>query len=327
MTSNEDIKHSLMSKVMSLNKYVWKKHLPEPQIKSWLENFKCRNDSNPKKCEQLHALHLLSQFMYFGDFQIRVLLKSIYHEFIKYPETQNIRADNSNTLDSSVISPKLKSVLSKYRYLGVGNPADSGCFLLYMFRQESGIPLEQFIFPEEIFEHSEEGDDVKAHLSDASITNYVFLDDVCGSGDTAVRFSKKTCSKIRQFKGDYSISYFCLFATEEGLERVRKESLFDRVEAVVTLDESFKSLSPNNRHFESQHHLDLPFCRKMSEKYGKNIYPKHPLGHKGGELLIGLSHNTPNNSLPIFWGDESNSWQPLFPRYKKGYGKGGEIKA
>ena len=42
------------------------------------------------------------------------------------------------------------------------------------------------------------------------------------------------------------------------------------------------------------------------------------LGFKDCQLLLGFNHNTPDNTLPIFWYDEKNyNWYPIFKRYKK----------
>ena len=49
----------------------------------------------------------------------------------------------------------------------------------------------------------------------------------------------------------------------------------------------------------------------------------YPLGFNDGAYLIGFEYNTPDNTLPIFWGT-SNNWKPIFTRYEKIYGNGKE---
>ena len=47
---------------------------------------------------------------------------------------------------------------------------------------------------------------------------------------------------------------------------------------------------------------------------------KHQLGYGDGQLLLGLFHNTPDNTLPIFWfNEEGKEWYPIFKRYNKIY--------
>ena len=46
----------------------------------------------------------------------------------------------------------------------------------------------------------------------------------------------------------------------------------------------------------------------------------NPLGYDNCQLLLSFFHNTPNNSLPIFWfEDEQVEWKPMFRRYPKIY--------
>jgi len=53
-------------------------------------------------------------------------------------------------------------------------------------------------------------------------------------------------------------------------------------------------------------------------KYGNSIPVKPPpnqytpLGYGESESLVSFFYGTPNNTLPIFWGD--SKWNPLFPR-------------
>jgi hypothetical protein len=62
--------------------------------------------------------------------------------------------------------------------------------------------------------------------------------------------------------------------------------------------------------------------RATCEKYGQHLWAADPLGYKDGQLLLGFSHNTPDNTLPIFWseGHPPRLWEPMFKRYHKNYG-------
>ena len=60
---------------------------------------------------------------------------------------------------------------------------------------------------------------------------------------------------------------------------------------------------------------------KMTEGYGKKLFPAHPIGYEDGQLLLGFTHNTPDNAPPIFWDEGRNTpWAPIFVRYDKNYG-------
>jgi hypothetical protein len=89
---------------------------------------------------------------------------------------------------------------------------------------------------------------------------------------------------------------------------------------VFTLDESFKAFSSDSRYYNMpvDNMIDKQFSKATAKKYGDGLYEEHPLGFDDCQLLFGLFHNTPNNSLPIFWG-EKDFWKPIFKRYDKVY--------
>src|SRR5207249_1444723 len=107
--------------------------------------------------------------------------------------------------------------------------------------------------------------------------------------------------------------------TEFGISEVKKLGVFNSVEAVFTIDETFKAFSPESRYFKiiPDAIIDKDFSKNTVVKYGTKIF-NSPLGYGNCELLLGLFHNTPDNSLPIFW-SELNEWQPIFKRYHKIY--------
>ena len=131
-----------------------------------------------------------------------------------------------------------------------------------------------------------------------------------------------------------------LFGTSEGIKKVGDETLFDEVEAVFELDKSFECFSEESRYFtKCPVNIYKNECEQLSKKYGFNLMrsiwslegvvepaletysERDKLGYKDGQLLIGFNHNTPDNTLPIFWYDENDiNWFPIFKRYNKKYG-------
>ena len=59
------------------------------------------------------------------------------------------------------------------------------------------------------------------------------------------------------------------------------------------------------------------YTQKLIENLEK-IDSENPLGYKNGEYAFGFFYNTPDNTLPIFWGT-NNGWCPIFKRYDKNY--------
>ena len=110
-----------------------------------------------------------------------------------------------------------------------------------------------------------------------------------------------------------------LFSTEAGLSEVRKIDAIDVVETIFTIDESFKTFSDESRYFAMplDKDIDRHFSMQTASKYGRQLC-NDALGYGDCQLLFGLFHNTPDNTLPIFW-SEHYSWNAIFKRYNKIY--------
>ena len=69
--TDADLRENWFDKIKTLNERVWESKADRPAIDAWLDNFP--DDWNTNPSERLHALYLLSHFMYFGDAEVRVL--------------------------------------------------------------------------------------------------------------------------------------------------------------------------------------------------------------------------------------------------------------
>jgi len=323
----EEIEHfekELWKRIQVLNSIIWENRAIKPKVDDWLRNFS-------ETDERLMALYLLSEFMYFGDSQMRTLLKALYRDLYRYPIVREIRKANADTLDISIIENQFKNELLSTRFLGIGNPSESGAHLLYFFRQENNLSKKNFINSYEIF--SKENKNVK---------ELVFLDDFCGSGEQ-VSTDKSLADFIKSIKLTHPaarVDYLMLVGTATGIAKIRSTGLFSNVESVITLDGSFKIFGANSRYFQN---VSLPFIldqvRDFARKYGYVLTDKicykagcvdfpernacassNALGFSDCQLLLGFHHNTPDNTLPIIWYDEKDyAWTPIFKRYNKKY--------
>ena len=145
-------RQKLLKKIQVLNETVWENRATKPELDSWLNNF---NDGDHTAKQRLHAMHLLANFMYFGSqptnagaSEKRSFTVTIY----KYPIVARIRKSNSDTTDTRLIDALFEQELSSTRFVGVGNPSESGCHLLYYFRQENCLPKSVFIHSHQIFD-------------------------------------------------------------------------------------------------------------------------------------------------------------------------------
>ena len=306
-----------MAKIKTLSETVWERRAREPAITEWLDNFAASNPSAPD--ERMHALFLLSNFMYFGSRQIRELLKALYRDLYRYPILETIRRANHDTLDAAVIDPLFKAEREATRFFGVGNPSESGCHLLYYFRQENALPKNLFIHTHRVFTRA--GGLGELQLRDPTVKQYIFIDDFCGSGKQGTEYSRDLVEEIKRLNPHVFVAYYVLFATTAGINKVRNETAFDKARAIYELDLSFKCFSTDSRYFRTPGAgIDPRFCEEMCRKYGANMGPApHVLGFEDSQLLIGFHHNTPDNTLPIIWFDEPGGipWKPIFRRYPK----------
>jgi hypothetical protein len=211
----EPLMRSLKTKIKTLNETIWENRATDPAITEWLDNFTPSSSAGPD--EVVHALFLLSNFMYFGDREIRGLLKALYRDVYRYPIVEAIRRAHNDTLDSSIIDPLFTAELHATRFLGVGNPSESGCHLLYYFRQENNLSKDLFIHTHQIF--TRRGGSGSVQLRDAAVSRYIFIDDFCGSGKQGSEYSRDVVQDIKKLKPDAFVAYHVLFATAKGTKR------------------------------------------------------------------------------------------------------------
>lgn len=306
----------LEKKILTLNNSVWEHRVPGPRLKEWLDNF--RPDSPGGPSERLHALFLLGQFMYFGSREMRVLLRSLYRDVFRHPIVARIRQTNADTLDSALIEREFQLELKATRFLGVGNPAESGVHLLYYFRQENGLPRSAFIHTHELFSRTAA---MTLTIRDATVKNYIFIDDFCGSGQQAILYSKQLVEALKQLVPQCRVEYYALFGLKKGIDFVRSNTAFDRAVALAELGETFRCFTPGARCFVSAPAEITPgVAERLCRDWGSQLAPGAPLGYDDCQLLIGFFHNTPDNTLPIIWKDNVRPpWVAVFHRYHKKY--------
>jgi len=258
--------------------------------------------------------------MYFGSQEIRVLLRALYRELFLLPLAQRVRDETTGTAE---FCERMEEERSATRFLGVGNPSESGVHLLYYFRQENGLSKSAFLDSAQIYDLASAQGQRKRVPRHPDVKRYIFLDDICGSGETAVRYSNNLLPELLTERPDVEVWYFSLFATSEGLQRVANETVFGkRCGAVYELDETYKWTGLNSRYLSAlPEGLYRSLLTALPFAYGSMLLPEHPLGYQDSQLLLGFSHNTPDNTLPIIWFEQehgtSASWYPIFKRYPK----------
>ena len=137
----------------------------------------------------------------------------------------------------------------------------------------------------------------------------------------ASEYLSQHLAKLRAIDGEkLDIRFMSLFATNDGLNKLNQPSMFNgKAMCLFELDDTFRAFGENSRYFSNPPEwFDINLMRRLITHYGSKIWPDHALGYKDGQLLIGFSHNTPDNTLPVFWYDgNSPPWSAAFVRYHK----------
>jgi hypothetical protein len=316
------LEEKLKKKIVVLSDQAWARRLQWPDVEEWLSNFDGR--CHPVEVERVHALFLLTQVMYFDLELMREMLKSVYDNLYRQPIISKIRRAYNNTLDSEVIESEFKKELAATRFIGVGNPSESGSHLLYYFRQVNDLSKQLFMDAGDIFSFARDKNDMPViSQADPTVTRYVFIDDLLGSGTQITTYLGKKLPEVKRFSG-VECFYFALFATSDGLSHARSENLFgENATCVFELDKTFKCFSENSRAFaNAPEGINIEIAHQVAENYGIPLFGNdHALGYKDGQLLVSFLHNTPDNSLPILWYDfpKNYAWKPIFKRFHKKY--------
>lgn len=318
--SEKETQDDLMRRIKALSERLWEGLCQAPDIEAWLGNFDGRHCGHPG-VERLHALHLLASTSYFGLRELRVLLRAMYRDLFRYPIIQAIRAEAEGVVNLERIHERFEAELSRTRFVGMGNPAESGTHLLYYYRQENRLGRHLFVNQHDLLTGA--ATEPEALITPPDLRRVVFIDDLCGSGEQSIRYSRTLLQDLKNVAKrsgrKVTFIYHVLFGTANGLSRARELSTFDEVNAVNSLDETYCTFSPTSRVLRKPPAgIDGDISEQLAKGYGMELWPRWPLGYQDGQLLLGFHHNVPNNTLPILWSDEyESSWIPILPRYRK----------
>lgn len=311
---------NLKNQIQNLSIWLWGRSILSKDIDLWLENF---NEIKPDK-EKYIALSLLSQFMFYDLKEIRQAMKSIYKDKFILPLITKYRQD-TQSYKIEEYSRYIDEITKKTVFASVGNPSESSSLLLYFFRQRNRIPKDFFVHTHQLLTNDMKISDIKY---------LIYIDDISGSGGQASTILKNIIPKIRKKYDNIKILYFTIFATTDALQKLKNYKLFDKIDTVFELDDTYKIFSKESRYFSKNISSN---DKKFFENICKNNYRKkwkltsddisrtkdgklneNECGYADRQLSLGFFYNIPNNTLPIFWA-ESDNWTPIFRRYSKLY--------
>lgn len=307
------------SKIRELMSHAWDEEVKWHEIEGWLNNFK--GNFYAAEDEKKHAIYSISQYMYFGKRLVREMLKSLYRDYFASPLKQRIRRNFKDTINFELINAQYEIELGSTRFIGVGNPSESGAHLLYYFRQINDLQKDLFSDMSSVIYPCRERNNRISYKVNKGINRIVFFDDIVGSGTQASSYLGGYIRELKKSEPHLEVKFMSLFSTTEGLEKLNGENVFNgNAMCLFELDNSYKCLSEQSRYFKNPPDwFDIAIMKSVLNDYGMQIWPDNPLGYKGGQLLISFSHNTPDNVPPIYWHSRPQLWSPAFLRYHKLY--------
>lgn len=278
------------------------------QVKLWMQNF---IDLNEQYC----AAKLLDRFVYYSEEDIICLLKYGLKEVI-FNELQLTHEIESNfNITENELFAKWEQFKAQTALIPMGKGlTDSSKHIARYFCNDIGFPESNVIDSNNI-----DSNFIK------KFKRVLMIDDFLGSGDQLIEFwnyqditidgyQKKMFELPAQFE-QISFDYFCLVATEEGLERFFSEELDHnkglKIINCEVLKKKFKIFGQNSVYFtEEEMHDCKQILQKVSERCGTKL-----LGHNDMDYAIAFHHCIPDTSLPIFY-EENAKWHYLI-RSKK----------
>lgn len=316
-------------KISILSERLWSGSIKAPQIEEWLSNFDGR--FLDAELEKVIALFWLSNFMYFGSREVRALLRSMYRDLL-VPELVKLIYEGSPHAQEIEKQRLLVEELESTVFIGLGNPSESGAHLLYFFRQENKLSKSNFVDIRDIFRFerlsSQQGEApgrAIRNLRNANIRNYVFIDDLCGSGEQLIDYSSDIVNTIKDIDREKRAFFIGMIGKKDGLDKARFNSKFDLIKSVYELDETFQLKDPNSRYFKTLPEIITPDnAISVIEGYGNMLNPSYSFGYKQSQMLLGFEHNIPDNCPAFIWYDsaffktfQEIKWTPIFKRYHK----------
>ncbi|MNO52058.1 hypothetical protein D3C76_424670 [compost metagenome] len=228
-------------------------------------------------------LHLFSEFIFFTKREIKDLMKK-----------QLIDVLNSIPLEDVCIIP----MISKD---GRANSSFDLTMLLKEVIKENGIELYK--------------DTIKVGLDqiDEDITTLIFFDDISGSGGTIVSFLKANESELI----GRAIIIRLIVITETAQEVINNYlAAQTKLDVTVISEHKYDKVFKNHKFLNDSHRLLInDFEETIWGKGNNNV-----MGFRDSQLLVGFSHNIPNNTISSFWyhkdfSGKREEWNSLFKRY------------
>ena len=217
-----------------------------------------------------------------GQDEMRRGLSIAYTRLQRKATDRNAKITNGNTI-----------------FAAIGDVGKSGAMMAYEFRITNELPEANFA-----------EDERDGYFQAGLVENVVLIDDVIGTGDTAVREAKRLVEETTSL-GVRNVFVLAMCGFEEAVRRIEEEAgthafaafTYNAIDTAATADGDLYS---GLDHTERIRYVDRL-------KYYNNRCARSEMGYGSLGALVTFRHNTPNVSLPVIWGS-GNGWTALFPR-------------
>lgn len=266
--------------------------------RGWLRNF--------RKEEIPFALDILDSLIVVTNAHLTPLLAEAFNKL-----STQISASSSNFRDalSEWISFK-ESILVTHVTKEKPNPSESGYAYDRLLRQKIGIPKNNIVTLE----------NAVAELEKKPGTLFL-IDDIVCSGEQCI----KMCSRAITLSNGTSVSlsevctkqsgryvqYNPLFATEYGLDRIRRKHSWLKIDPVHTLDDTYRCNMPSSKVWKDGREREASdFILEVSKRANIEtpIWGFHDLA-----LCFAFEYGPPDATLPIIM-ESNETWTHLIQR-------------
>ena len=128
--------NDMITIIMKISSKSWKNNLTESSINKWLDNFSGKVfDEND---ERRIALWLLCNFTFYNETEISHLCSVLSNNFL-----HSLLSDNSQEI---VSKDDIDKILKRTIFTQIGKPGESGGIILYYFRQQAQLSIQNFAY-------------------------------------------------------------------------------------------------------------------------------------------------------------------------------------
>ena len=279
---------------LCLQRWIYKgSEIQATHVRAWLDQFETN-------IQRRLMFSLLQKVNFYNEERIRERIRSLHQRVQEDIAQKGVgRLADKRTRRADIL-------LSSF-----GTPAKSGSSYARRYADENRVYVKNVAAFNEIPEKL---------TMDNQIEAIVFVDDIIGSGTTAVsdlnRLNKMCGELLNENEVKVFITAICGLHT--GLDKLQTAITEVPFETEVfvsdSLTEAAQCFSDESEVFPSP--KDRETAKGITLEIGKRLEKKTPLGFQENQLLVVFADSCPNNTLPILRKESTKNlmWRPLFKR-------------